>query len=163
MELRCASCGLTHISPYYFRAPSLCTVCFRKLPVSEKQRVAQEHPAAPWQPALDDVEPAVSRSYTVLVGFTGVLYLLGLSLSVVGGLATETASDAIGTAMLPALCALGTLVLGVVWLAILVRRSPHLSRADRLARLVFSIGALPYVLLLGYLFDAVAPAFRTAR
>jgi hypothetical protein len=107
--------------------------------------------------------PETAVSHAVLLGFTVVAYGMGMVFTILAGLATETASDIIGTATLPMLAGLSILVLAAVWLGVLIRDWSQLSRMDRIASLVFSLGAVPYLILLAYLFDAVSPINRGGK
>ena len=47
--LLCDRCSFKHVSPYYFRTPSLCRSCFAKLPAAERAAIEAEAPLEPWE------------------------------------------------------------------------------------------------------------------
>jgi hypothetical protein len=59
LELTCRRCGGEKVSLYYFRAPSLCSECFDRLPRDEKQRVESAFPHAPY---IQRERPATSAN-----------------------------------------------------------------------------------------------------
>jgi hypothetical protein len=52
----CSRCGLTHVSPYYFRAPDLCTACFERLGEDQRREVVSAYPRALWEAETESAE-----------------------------------------------------------------------------------------------------------